>query len=227
MTTALGLDGMTKKLKRTATFATAISTITLLLGANGSSALAQDSDALLAQAAVHTMESTPAPESAPVTIVSGEVVQDIPAEYEEEAPQISDASSLGELVSQQPHLTELSREMQCLAGAIYFESRGEPLAGQLAVGRVIVDRSKSGRFPNSYCGVVYQRSQFSFVRGGSMPAIRYGSQAWKKAVAIAQIAHEGSWKSEADGALFFHANYVNPRWRLTRMAQVGNHIFYR
>ena len=227
MSTALGLDGMTRKLKRTATIATAVSTITLLFGANGSSAFAQDNDAPIAQAAVQAEEPTPSEAIAPVTVVSGEVVQEIPADYEEEQPEIADASSLGELVSQQPHLTELSREMQCLAGAIYFESRGEPLAGQLAVGRVIVGRSKSGRFPNSYCGVVYQRSQFSFVRGGRMPSIRYGSNAWKKAVAVAQIAHEGSWKSEVDGALFFHARYVNPRWRLTRMAQVGNHVFYR
>lgn len=222
MSTALGLDGMTRKLKRAATIATAVSTLTLLFGADGSSAFARDND--IPEAAPAVEETEPTPE---IAVVSNEVAQEIPADYEEELPEVSDASSLGELVAQQAHLTELSREMQCLAGAIYFESRGEPLAGQLAVGRVIVGRAKSGRFPNSYCGVVYQRSQFSFVRGGRMPAIRYGTKAWKNAVAIAQIAHEGTWKSEVDGALFFHARYVNPRWRLTRMAQVGNHVFYK
>ncbi len=227
MSTALGLDGMTRKLKRTATIATAVSTLTLLFGANGSSAFAQDFDAHLAMAGVQIEEPISSAQTAPVAAVAGEVVQEIPADYEEGQPAAADASSLGELVAQQPHLTDLSREMQCLAGAIYFESRGEPLAGQLAVGRVIVDRSKSGRFPNSYCGVVYQRSQFSFVRGGSMPSIRYGTKTWKNAVAIAQIAHESTWKSDVDGALFFHARYVNPRWRLTRIAQVGNHVFYR
>ncbi len=218
---------MTRKLKRTATIATAVTTITLLLGANGSSAFAQDSDAPLALAAVQVEKPIQSEEIAPIAIASGEVVQEIPADYEEEQPEVADVSSLGELVSVQPHSDELSREMQCLAGAVYFESRGEPLSGQLAVGRVIVGRAKSGRFPNSYCGVVYQRSQFSFVRGGRMPAIRSGAKAWRDAVAIAQIAHEGTWKSEVDGALFFHARYVNPRWRLTRIAQVGNHIFYR
>jgi spore germination cell wall hydrolase CwlJ-like protein len=75
--------------------------------------------------------------------------------------------------------------------------------------------------------VVYQRAQFSFVRGGRMPAIDTSSSAWRNAKAIARIAHEGLWDSPAEGALFFHAKYVNPRWRLTRVAQVSTHIFYR
>jgi N-acetylmuramoyl-L-alanine amidase len=74
---------------------------------------------------------------------------------------------------------------------------------------------------------VYQRSQFSFVRGRSMPAIRTNSQAWREAVAIAQIADANKWASPVEGALFFHARYVSPRWRLTRIARVDNHIFYR
>src|SRR3546814_1697830 len=67
-------------------------------------------------------------------------------------------------------------ELRCLAGAVYFESRGESLAGQLAVAHVIINRAESGRFPSSYCGVVHQRSQFSFVRGGKMPSIRESSR---------------------------------------------------
>src|SRR5690606_13865445 len=105
--------------------------------------------------------------------------------------------------------------------------RGESLAGQLAVGRVIVQRTMSGRFPDSYCGVVFQRSQCSFVRGSKMPAIRESSNAWRKAVKVARIAHDGSWQSRTEGALFFHATRVSPGWRLTRLARVDNHIFYR
>lgn len=137
------------------------------------------------------------------------------------------AASLQQLVIQQASSAPLSRELNCLAGAIYFESKSEPLVGQLAVGRVVVARSRSGRFPNSYCGVVYQPSQFSFVRGGSMPAIPKGSQDWKEAVAVAQIAHEGSWKSPVEGAMFFHAARVSPNWRLARVGKLGNHVFYR
>lgn len=137
------------------------------------------------------------------------------------------AGSLDALVDAQPTASDLSPEMRCLAGAIYFEARGESLEGQLAVGRVVVNRSKSGRFPASYCGVVYQPSQFSFVRGRSMPAVRTGSEDWREAVAVARIADQDAWSSEAPGALFFHAARVSPSWRLTRLARVDNHIFYR
>jgi N-acetylmuramoyl-L-alanine amidase len=92
---------------------------------------------------------------------------------------------------------------------------------------VVVARSKSGRFPNSYCGVVFQPSQFSFVRGGGMPGINRNSQQWRNAVAIAQIAHAGTWRSPVEGALFFHATHVSPSWRRTRIARVENHVFYR
>lgn len=149
------------------------------------------------------------------------------APAEAPSPTAIDADSLAELVADQPRSAELSRELNCLAGAIYFEAKSETLEGQLAVGRVIVARSKSGRFPGSYCGVVFQRSQFSFIRGASMPAINHGSRDWQEAAAIAQIAHSGSWRSPVEGALFFHAARVSPNWRLTRMKRVDNHVFYR
>lgn len=136
-------------------------------------------------------------------------------------------ASLRELVDMQGVPGSLDSEMNCLAGAIYFESKGESLAGQLAVGRVVVARTQSGRFPDSYCGVVFQRSQFSFVRGGAMPWINKDSASWKTAVRVAQIAASGSWDSPVEGALFFHARRVSPGWRLTRLAQVDNHVFYR
>ena len=148
-------------------------------------------------------ETTPAPKPAPVT-----------------------AESLAELVAETPKPAKLDAELRCLAGAVYFESRGESLPGQLAVAHVVLNRAQSGRFPKSLCGVVHQKSQFSFVRGGRMPAIRNGAQ-WNNAVAIAQIARDGSWKNHAPGALFFHARYVSPGWRKTRIAQIDNHIFYR
>lgn len=137
------------------------------------------------------------------------------------------AVSLASLVSSQPQFADLPRELNCLAGAIYFEAKSESLSGQLAVGRVIVARSKSGRFPNSYCGVVFQPSQFSFVRGGGMPAIARGSLQWRNAVAVAQIAHSGSWRSPVEGALYFHAAYATPGWRLARVGRIENHVFYR
>lgn len=142
-------------------------------------------------------------------------------------PEAISASSLAELVRQQDVDDALNAEERCLAGAVYFESKGESLPGQLAVARVVMARSKSGRFPSTLCGVVYQKSQFSFVRGGGMPPIATGSNNWRNAVAISKIALNNSWKSPVEGALFFHARHVSPGWRLTRLGSVDNHIFYR
>ena len=162
--------------------------------------------------------------------VSQPIVQQLPADRIEapadDGAPVS-AASLAALVSGQPRRSDLPREINCLAGAVYFEAKSESLTGQLAVGRVVVARSKSGRFPNSYCGVVFQPSQFSFVRGGSMPGIDRRSRQWRNAVAIAQIAHSGSWRSPVEGALYFHAARVSPGWRLTRVARIDNHVFYR
>ena len=146
---------------------------------------------------------------------------------EPQAESAPSAASLTELVARKTAAAPLSTELNCLANAIYFESKSEPLAGQLAVGRVIVARANSGRFPSSYCGVVYQPSQFSFVRGRTLPAVNRDSAGWKNAVAIARIADEGSWSSPVEGALYFHASRVSTRWGKARIAQVGNHVFYR
>jgi spore germination cell wall hydrolase CwlJ-like protein len=118
-------------------------------------------------------------------------------------------------------------EEKCLASAIFFEARSESFEGQLAVARVILNRVQSGRFAGSICGVVLQPSQFSFVRGGAIPAISTASKDWREALAIARIAQAKLHPSSADNALFFHATHVSPKWRLNRVASIGNHIFYR
>jgi len=201
-----------------------------LFAAEGSGANAEISETRAAQAVVLTDETVPQvqPAAVPVEFVSEEVVQPVPEPKAADA-RLADAGSLRELVAAMPEGASLSREMECLAGAIYFESRGEPLAGQLAVGQVIVNRSESGVFPSDYCGVVFQRSQFSFVRGGAMPRIDRGSAAWHRASAIARIAHEGLWDSQAGDALYFHARYVKPSWSRTKIARatIDSHIFYR
>ncbi|MEE4201231.1 cell wall hydrolase [Erythrobacter sp.] len=173
--------------------------------------------------------ATPAPAEQDITFTSLEVVQPIAHETPESAETPSAASSLRELVSDVATDAAMSEQMRCLAGAVYFESRGEPLDGQLAVAEVIINRAEDRRWPASYCGVVYQRSQFSFVRGGRMPRIKTASAAWTRAKAIAKIAHEELWESDAADAVYFHANYVKPRWSRakTRLAQIDTHIFYR
>ena len=121
-----------------------------------------------------------------------------------------------------------NRELECLAVGVYFESKSEPLAGQLAVGQVIANRAKSGgRFPPSYCGVLFQRGQFSFIHGRSLPSVPHSSRQWQTAVAIAKIVDQDLKDSEVGNALVFHARYVSPGWRMKRVAAIGNHIFYR
>ena len=120
-----------------------------------------------------------------------------------------------------------SRELECLAAGIYFESKSEPLAGQLAVGHVIANRADSGRFASTYCGVLFQRGQFSFVRGHSWPHIAKDGRQWKTAVAIAQIVDQDLMDSAAPSALYFHAKRVHPGWKMKRVASIGNHVFFR
>jgi len=176
-------------------------------------------------------EWTPLPD-----VIAGQLLEEstdplAPApEAEEAQPQqdvIAPGASLAETVAKLRSSDPGSRELECLAGAIYFEAKSESLAGQLAVGHVIANRASSGRFPASYCGVVYQRSQFSFVRGHSMPYISRASQDWQDAVAIAKIVDQQLQPSPVGKALFFHARRVSPGWKLTRVATLGNHVFYR
>ena len=198
-----------------------------LAGAEETGAQARLADATAAA----TVQPVLTEEIVPV-FVEGEVVQELPEQAEAHTGQDSldpAADSLRELVAAMPDAGKLSDEMRCLAGAVYFESRGEPLEGQLAVAQVVINRTESKLFPSSYCGVVYQRSQFSFVRGGSMPRIKTGSAAWARAKAVAQIAHKGLWDSAADDALYFHARYVKPSWARRKIARttIDSHIFYR
>ncbi|HEV2815744.1 MAG TPA: cell wall hydrolase [Allosphingosinicella sp.] len=146
---------------------------------------------------------------------------------EEQIAPAPERRSLADLVYEHASATTDDEETECLARAVYWESNGEPLAGQLSVAEVIINRARSGRFAGTLCGVVRQRGQFSFVRGGYIPAPPPGARGWRNAVAIARIAREDLADGAAPSALFFHARRVNPGWRLTRVATVGNHVFYR
>jgi N-acetylmuramoyl-L-alanine amidase len=138
------------------------------------------------------------------------------------------SGDLASLVAQLRSAEPGSHELECLAVGIYFESKSEPLAGQLAVGEVIANRAHSnGRFPSSYCGVLFQRSQFSFVRGHALPSVPRSNRQWQTAVAVAKIVDQDLKASAAPQALFFHARRVSPGWHLKRVASIGNHVFYR
>jgi spore germination cell wall hydrolase CwlJ-like protein len=123
----------------------------------------------------------------------------------------------------------LDQETNCLATAVYFESRGESLEGQLAVARVVINRAASGRYPTDWCGVVKQPAQFSFVRHGEFPQADTNCDAWRKAEAIAELAAANIVPSVSSDVLWYHADYVAPSWRrnLQEVQQIGAHIFYR
>lgn len=139
------------------------------------------------------------------------------------------ASTLGQLVARHETGAELDEESRCVATAVYFESRGEPLDGQLAVAEVVLNRAASNKYPSSWCAVVKQKAQFSFVRGGQFPRVDTASDAWRKAQAITRIAVAKAADYLPSDVLWYHADYVSPSWgrRLTRVNKIGAHIFYR
>lgn len=136
--------------------------------------------------------------------------------------------SLGELVNSYAGLSTDDQQQDCLANAVYFEARGEPIEGQLAVAEVVLNRTASGRYPATICDVVTQPAQFSFVRNGIIPSADRNCDAWRRAVAIARIAENGATRLLPRDVLWYHADYVSPSWgrRLARNTKIGLHIFY-
>jgi spore germination cell wall hydrolase CwlJ-like protein len=204
------------RLPRAGAFAPAAILLCALFG-EPTAALAQD---LAPTAAVADIVEAVAP------AVVVEAAQAVEATLEQ---RVTQATSLQELVGDMPIEDQLAPDMKCLAQAVYFEARGEPLDGQLAVAKVVMNRATSGLYPRDYCAVITQRAQFSFVRRGVIPQADETSAAWRRAKAIARIAQQDLWASEARDALYFHANYVNPSWarRKTQLARIDTHIFYR
>ena len=125
----------------------------------------------------------------------------------------------------------LTDQANCIAVAVYHEARGESLEGQLAVAKVIMNRAASGKYPASWCGVVKQPWQFSFVnpRTGYMPSVDEASVSWRKALGVTRLAVANAVESVPSECLWYHADYVAPSWgrRLTRVEKIGAHIFYR
>ena len=179
------------------------------------------------------------PAAAAVATVSGSVIQAAPAgavsvtlapEIAKDAAWLqSNGWPLYALVDRYSAGAPLDAEANCIAVAVYHEARGETLEGQLAVARVIMNRAASGRYPGSWCGVVKQPWQFSFVRNGYMPGVDENSTAWRNALGVTRIAINNAVPSLSNDVLWYHANYVAPSWgrRLTRVSQIGAHIFYR
>lgn len=125
-------------------------------------------------------------------------------------------------------------EWQCLAEAIYFESRGEPISGQVAVAEVVLNRVDSPVYPNSVCAVTNQgvgsgrACQFSYACDGR-PDVMRTPLSRDRAGKLARLLIDGHPRRVTEGATHFHATYVNPHWarHFPRTAAIGNHVFYR
>jgi spore germination cell wall hydrolase CwlJ-like protein len=124
------------------------------------------------------------------------------------------------------HPGPLRPEVECMARTVYHEAANQALSGQLAVAQVIMNRTHSAAFPRSVCAVVGQPGQFS---QAPVTAAATTAKPWSAAVAIAIIAQRQRFAQIAPGALFFHAASMRPAWsnEHERIAQIGDHIFYR
>jgi len=128
-------------------------------------------------------------------------------------------------------LQEYNKQLNCLAENIYFESASEPLEGKRAVSQVVMNRINDPRYPKDVCSVVYQRRgktfQFSWV--GQKRKHINDADTWVECMNIATesmeqiVVHEELAKTNA---LFYHADYVRPRWKFKKVAKIGKHIFY-
>ncbi len=130
----------------------------------------------------------------------------------------------------------LAKAEKCLADAVYFEARGEPVRGQMAVAQVVMNRVFSGRYPNNVCGVVYQNAnrhlacQFTFACEGKNLSRIDEPEMWAQAKRIAKDTLDGKiWLAEVGHATHYHAYWVHPSWvhEMARVYKLGVHTFYR
>ena len=165
--------------------------------------------------------AAPALAETSLPILPGEDDRVVAAAAGQPAAGTSGLANLVQMVSTAPAATDA--ELDCLATAVWFESRGEALEGQLAVAQAVVNRAQSGRWGKGVCGVIKAPRQFNFIAA----KVQRGTATFTTALAVARIAMQGLWHDMAEGAHSFHAARLNPRWRLTRVARIGNHVFYR
>jgi hypothetical protein len=130
---------------------------------------------------------------------------------------------------------DLGKAKKCLAEAIYFEARSEPEKGQYAVAQVVMNRTRTGYYPATVCGVVYENKnrrnacQFSFACDGKPDRVR-DPKSWTTAERIADdVLMNGAYLPDVGTSTHYHATYVRPRWirDMTDRHRLGTHVFYR
>ena len=128
------------------------------------------------------------------------------------------------------------RQLDCLAMNIYREAGHENFEGKVAVAQVTMNRAAHPSFPKDVCAVVFQKSvvidrvicQFSWYCDTAHKARPVNQSAYNESMAVAKkVLLEGFRLDVMKEALYYHANYVNPRWPLEKIGSIGNHIFYK
>lgn len=127
------------------------------------------------------------------------------------------------------------RQLECLTRNIYWEAASEPFEGKVAVAQVTLNRVKSGKFASSVCGVVYQKNiiyekvvcQFSWFCEGNHKVKAVYTPLWKESEEVAKrVLFEGFRLPSLEKAMYYHADYVQPGWKLPKLEKIGRHIFY-
>lgn len=171
--------------------------------------------------------------AAAAAAVGGSMLSDGAGREARAAVTASAPESADSLLAVREEALALEREANCLAQAIYYEARGESNKGKLAVAEVVMNRVRSGNYPETVCGVVFQGAerktgcQFSFTCDGSLSR-PVEPLAWRKAERLARHVVLGHMASQVGAATHYHATYVDPYWAdsLERTTRIGRHIFY-
>ena len=126
---------------------------------------------------------------------------------------------------------EAKKQVDCLADNIYYEAGYEPKDGKIAVGFVTMNRVNDPRYPKDICSVVKQKvnSTCQFTWFCEAKRIAKRNEAYDEAMTVALLVYANyeKMKDVTEGALFYHADYVNPRWKLEKTTKIGRHIFYK
>lgn len=126
---------------------------------------------------------------------------------------------------------EDQRQIQCLADNIYYEARNQPKLGKIAVSNVVINRVEDPRFPKDPCSVIKQKRgktcQFSWVCSKNGKAKDRVSYQVAYEIAKQMYTNLETVKDVTYGSKFYHAKYVNPRWKYKRVITIGDHVFYR
>jgi spore germination cell wall hydrolase CwlJ-like protein len=131
---------------------------------------------------------------------------------------------------------EIQAQINCMARNIYWEAASEPFEGKVAVAQVTMNRMRSGKFADTVCGVVHQRNtvynrvvcQFSWLCETTHLTKPVYRKLYDESEEVARMVMlEGFKLKTLDQALYYHADYVNPKWNKEKITQIGHHIFYK